>query len=110
MPAIAKYAGGELSPGAAVNSDEQLEAFIRANVATTYHPVGTCKMGRASDPMAVVDKRLRMHGLVGLRVADASIMPNILGGNTSAPSMMIGERAAAFIRHDGIDANELVRA
>jgi choline dehydrogenase len=62
-----------------------------------YHPVGTCKMGPRRDPSAVVDSRLRVHGIEGLRVADASIMPNVTGGNTSAPSMMIGERAAEFI-------------
>jgi choline dehydrogenase-like flavoprotein len=100
MPALARYCGNELSPGPTVNTDADLEAFIRANVATTYHPVGTCKMGPTRDPMAVVDSRLRVHGLTGLRVADASIMPNIIGGNTSAPSMMIGERAADFILED----------
>ena len=100
MPALARYSGGELGPGPAIASDADLEAFIRANVATTYHPVGTCKMGPQQDPMAVVDPRLRVHGVTGLRIADASIMPNIIGGNTSAPSMMIGERAAEFIRHD----------
>ena len=62
--------------------------------------MGTCKMGPTHDPMAVVDSRLRVHGIAGLRVADASIMPNIIGGNTSAPSMMIGERAADFILED----------
>jgi choline dehydrogenase-like flavoprotein len=100
MPAMARYSGAELSPGPGVRSDAELEAFIRANVATTYHPVGTCKMGPQHDPLAVVDSRLRVHGIAGLRVADASIMPNIIGGNTSAPSMMIGERAAEFIVQD----------
>lgn len=100
MPAMARYAGAELSPGPGVRSDAELEAFIRANVATTYHPVGTCKMGPRHDPLAVVDSRLRVHGIAGLRVADASIMPNIIGGNTSAPAMMIGERAAEFIVQD----------
>lgn len=98
MPALARYSGAELSPGPAVTSDADLETFIRANVATTYHPVGTCKMGPQRDPMAVVDSRLRVHGIAGLRIADASVMPNIIGGNTSAPSMMIGERAAEFIQ------------
>jgi len=99
-PALARYSGTELSPGPAVKSDADLEAFIRANVATTYHPVGTCKMGPQRDPMAVVDSRLRVHGITCLRVADASIMPNITGGNTSAPAMMIGERAAEFVIED----------
>ena len=99
MPALQRVSGAEVSPGPAVNNDAAMEAFIRAKLATTYHPVGTCKMGPASDAMAVVDAQLRVHGLEGLRIADASIMPNLIGGNTSAPSMMIGERAAHFILH-----------
>lgn len=96
-PALARLSGAELMPGRAVEDDAALERFIRDKVATTYHPVGTCKMGPAADREAVVDSRLRVHGIAGLRVADASIMPNLVGGNTSAPSMMIGERAAAFV-------------
>ena len=98
IPALARLSGTELLPGAAIDDDAALENFIRERVATTYHPVGTCKMGPASDPLAVVDAHLSVHGLQGLRVADASIMPNLIGGNTSAPSMMIGERAAQFVR------------
>lgn len=97
MPALARFSGDELSPGRAIQGDAELEAFVRDHVATTYHPAGTCKMGPSSDAMAVVDARLRVHGIDGLRVADASIMPNLIGGNTSAPSMMIGERAAEFM-------------
>ncbi len=97
MPALAVFSGAELSPGAPTASDADLEAFVRATATTTYHPVGTCKMGPAGDPMAVVDAQLRVHGVAGLRVADASIIPDIVGGNTSAPAMMIGERAAAFL-------------
>jgi choline dehydrogenase len=97
MPALARLSGAEVLPGPGVQDDAALEAFIRQRVATTYHPVGTCKMGSALDPMAVVDAQLRVHGVQGLRVADASIMPNLIGGNTSAPAMMIGERAAHFI-------------
>ncbi len=97
MPAMAHYLGQELAPGAATASDEQLVAYIRNHTATTYHPVGTCRMGPASDAQAVVDARLRVHGVEGLRVADASIMPDIIGGNTAAPSMMIGERCAALV-------------
>lgn len=96
--ALAPFSGGEIEPGAQVQDDARLEAALRAQVNTAYHPVGTCKMGPASDPMAVVDAALRVHGVQGLRVADASIMPNIVGGNTSAPATMIGERAAAFLR------------
>ena len=94
---LAKVGGAELGPGTGTESDSALEAYVRANATTTYHPVGTCKMGPSSDAMAVVDPRLRVHGLEGLRVADASIMPNIVSGNTAAASMMIGERAASFI-------------
>ncbi|MEQ1804801.1 MAG: GMC family oxidoreductase N-terminal domain-containing protein [Burkholderiaceae bacterium] len=97
MPALRRVSGAEVSPGSALHDDAALQAFIRAKLATTYPPVGTCKMGLASDASAVVDAQLRVHGVDGLRVADASIMPNLIGGNTSAPSMMIGERAAQFI-------------
>lgn len=97
MPAMAPYLGDELSPGASAVSDDRIEAYVRQATTTTYHPVGTCKMGPADDPMAVVDARLRVHGIEGLRVADASIMPNIIGGNTNAPAMMIGEQAARFM-------------
>ena len=69
--------------------------WVRNNAETTYHPIGTCKMG--SDTMAVVDDQLRVHGIKGLRVADASIMPTLTSGNTNAPSIMIGEKCAAMI-------------
>ncbi|OSZ74668.1 GMC family oxidoreductase [Hydrogenophaga sp. IBVHS1] len=105
MPAMAPYLGDELSPGASAVSDDRIEVYVRQATTTTYHPVGTCKMGPADDPMAVVDARLRVHGIEGLRVADASIMPNIIGGNTAAPSMMIGERAAHFL----LSPQEVVR-
>ena len=97
MPALARLAGAEINPGYAAVSDAEIEANIRAQVATIYHPAGTCKMGPAHDAMAVVDAKLRVHGIEGLRVADASIMPNITSGNTAAPTMMIAEQAAAFI-------------
>ena len=97
MPALRPFSGAELAPGSAVAGDAEIEAYIRATATTTYHPVGTCRMGPASDAASVVDAQLCVHGIAGLRVADASIMPDIIGGNTSAPSMMIGERAAAFM-------------
>jgi len=94
---LAELGGAELGPGPEALDDGALEAYVRAHATTTYHPVGTCKMGPESDAMAVVDPRLRVHGLKGLRVADASVMPNIVSGNTAAASMMIGQRAASFI-------------
>jgi choline dehydrogenase len=93
--------GGEMFPGPNVVSDEQMLAYIRQNAETIYHPVGSCKMG--SDDMAVVDARLRVHGVESLRVVDASIMPTLVGGNTNAPSMMIGEKAAEMILADAAE-------
>ncbi|WP_083561068.1 GMC family oxidoreductase [Oceanococcus atlanticus] len=95
MPALAKINGGEVAPGRDCISDDSLMADIRARAETIYHPVGTCKMG--VDDMAVVDPQLRVRGLDGLRVADASIMPTLIGGNTNAPCMMIGEMCARAI-------------
>jgi len=80
------------------NNPAQIESFLRDHSDTEYHPCGTCKMGPHSDPMAVVDAELRVHGVQGLRVADASIMPTLTGGNTTAPTIMIGEKAAELIR------------
>ena len=87
--------GGEVAPGVGVSSDQDLRAYIRRSSETIYHPVGSCKMG--NDDMAVVDAQLRVHGLSGLRVADASIMPTVIGGNTNAPCMVIGEKCARAI-------------
>jgi choline dehydrogenase-like flavoprotein len=86
--------------GRHVQSDAEIDAALRKIVNTAYHPTGTCKMGPDSDPMAVVDGRLRVRGVSGLRVVDASVMPEIISGNTSAPTMMIAQRAAAFILED----------
>jgi len=98
-PAMRAVTGGaEIDPGPNVTSDAQLIEFIRNTAETIYHPVGTCKMG--ADEMAVVDDRLRVRGIAGLRVADASIMPRLIGGNTNAPSMVIGEKAARMILAD----------
>ncbi|HBP4124079.1 TPA: alcohol dehydrogenase, partial [Pseudomonas aeruginosa] len=92
---FARHLKGELVPGPQVSSRGQIEAWIRANLGTVFHPVGTCKMGH--DQLAVVDDQLRVHGLQGLRVADASIMPTLITGNTNAPAIMIGEKAADLI-------------
>ncbi len=98
--ALAKYQPQEFMPGPAFNSDEEL-ARAAGNIGTTiFHPVGTCKMGTANDGMAVVDSRLRVHGVAGLRVVDASIMPTITSGNTNSPTIMIAERASAMIIED----------
>jgi choline dehydrogenase-like flavoprotein len=88
--------GRELVPGEEVESDSEIEAFLRRETELLYHPVGTCRMG--SDEGAVVDPQLRVRGVDGLRVADASVMPTITGGNTNAPTIMIGEKAADLIR------------
>jgi choline dehydrogenase-like flavoprotein len=95
--ALAPFAGDEIEPGDAVRDDTGLAAFVRRQVGTAYHPVGTCMMGPARDPLAVVDATLAVHGIAALRVADASVMPTIVGGNTAAPATMIGERAAGFV-------------
>ena len=81
----------------ALNDDDALRDFLRSNCKTVFHPVGTAKMGPDTDKMAVVDNELRVKGVQGLRVADASIMPRLVSGNTNAPVMMIAERAARFI-------------
>lgn len=98
QPALAPYVGAEVQPGPAVASDEELLADLRNRGVSNLHPVGTCRMGHGTD--AVVDPRLRVHGIHGLRVMDASIMPQVVGGNTNAPSIMIGEKGAAMILED----------
>ena len=95
---MAKYRHRELFGTETAQTDADWETHIRARADTIYHPVGTCKMG--TDDMAVVDPQLRVHGLEGLRVVDASVMPKLIGGNTNAPTIMIAERAADLIRQD----------
>ena len=98
QPALARYAPVEIKPGAEFESDAEL-ATLAGDIGTTFfHPVGTCKMGRDGDPLAVLDARLAVRGVAGLRVADASAMPNITSGNTNAPTLMLAERAAAWLR------------
>jgi choline dehydrogenase len=95
--ALVAIRGEEVEPGASVRTDEEIDAFIRKNAETIYHPVGTCRMGAAGDPMAVVDAELKVQGLAGLRVIDASVMPTLVGGNTNAGTIMIAEKAADMI-------------
>jgi len=94
---FAQYEGTEVAPGADVTSDEALDAYIRETGYTVHHPVGTCRMGDPKDAATVVDPELRVKGIAGLRVADASVMPILIGGNTNAPCVMIGERGADFV-------------
>jgi choline dehydrogenase len=92
QPALAPFRGPEISPGAHVQSDSQIDAYVRQGVETCYHPVGTCRMG------SVVDAQCRVHGIAGLRVVDASVMPSIVSGNTNAPTIMIAEKVSDLIR------------
>ena len=96
--ALKPFASEELFPGPAVQTDAEIDAWIRQTAETIYHPVGACRMGVAGDPMAVVDAECRVLGVAGLRVVDASVMPTLIGGNTNAPTMMIAEKVSDAIR------------
>jgi choline dehydrogenase len=100
--AIRPYIKSEIQPGAAVQSDAELDGFIREHVESAYHPCGTARMGRRDDPMAVVDPELRVIGVEGLRVADSSIFPQVTNGNLNGPSIMTGEKAADHILGKGM--------
>ncbi|GGD76023.1 GMC family oxidoreductase [Lacimicrobium alkaliphilum] len=95
---FADVEGQEILPGANVTDDDALLSFIRQHAETIYHPVGTCRMGNVNDPMTVVSPELKVKGVTGLRVVDASVMPTLIGGNTNAPVIMIAEKAADMIR------------
>ena len=97
-----RYRGREIQPGAGVQTDEQIDAFIRAKVESAFHPSCSCKMGSAQDPMAVVDPEARVHGLEALRVVDSSIMPSVTTGNLNAPTIMLAEKAADHILGKGM--------
>ena len=97
QPAFDEFRGHEIQPGEAAQTDDELDAFIRAHAESAYHPCGTCKMGDPNDPMAVVDPKTRVIGVDGLRVADSSIFPQVTNGNTNGPSIMVGEKAADHI-------------
>jgi len=97
QPSFAPYAGEEIQPGASTRSDDALDAFVRDHAESAYHPCGTCRMGAADDPGAVVDPETRVIGVEGLRVVDSSIFPRITNGNINAPSILVGEKAADHI-------------
>ena len=97
-PDFDRFQGSELYPGEEAQSDDEILEFLRERAETIYHPIGTCKMG--SDDKAVVDDQLRVRGLGGIRVVDASIMPTITSGNTNSPVVMIAEKASDMIRED----------
>ena len=100
QPPLQRLIAEEHAPGRAVQTRDEMHAYIRDNATTVFHCIGTCRMGPDPEAGAVVDARLRVHGLRGLRVADASIMPTPISGNTNATTIMIGEKAAAMIRED----------
>jgi len=102
QPAFDRYRGREIQPGADPQTDEQIDAFVRAKVESAYHPSCSCKMGRPEDPMAVVDSQAKVYGLEGLRVVDSSIMPSVTTGNLNAPTIMLAEKAADHILGRGM--------
>jgi choline dehydrogenase len=102
QPAFERYRGRELQPGRDVQSDAEIDAFIRAKVESAYHPSCSCKMGSAQDPMAVVAPDTRVHGLDRVRIVDSSIMPAVTTGNLNAPTIMLAEKAADHIRGRGM--------
>ena len=97
-PPLANFIKAEVSPGVAIKTDHEWENYIRDSAQSVYHPVGTCAMG--IDAMSVVDPNLRVHGIKGLRIVDASVMPRITSCNTNAPTIMIAEKGAAMIIAD----------
>jgi choline dehydrogenase len=97
QPAFDAYRGDEIQPGRDIQSDEQIDAWVRQNVESAYHPSCTCKMGADDDPLAVLDANCRVRGIAALRVVDSSIFPSITNGNLNAPTIMVAEKAADLI-------------
>ena len=97
QPAFEPFRGKEIQPGEDVQSDDEIDAFLRDHAESAYHPCGTCRMGAADDPGAVVDSQGRVYGVDGLRVSDSSIFPRITNGNLNAPSIMVGEKMSDHI-------------
>jgi 4-pyridoxate dehydrogenase len=93
-----RFRGIEILPGPGIRADRDIDAFIKATAINVHHPLGTCRMGPASDALSVVDAQLRVHGVDGLRAVDASIFPDIVGGNINAAVVMVAEKAAELIR------------
>jgi choline dehydrogenase len=100
----------EIFPGPDVQSDEAFAQACKKTVKTTYHPVGTCRMGTDDDPMAVLDSRLRVRGVEGLRVIDGSMMPTIVSGNTNAPIMAVADRAVTLMMSEAAPARQALAA
>ena len=109
-PEFGPHVEREELPGPDVNTEDEMLAYYRENATTTFHLMGTCRMGPESDPTAVVDDNLRVRGLEGLRVADASIMPTMPSANTNAATIMIGEKCADFIRGHQLAPTDLSRS
>ena len=107
-PAMAEFTGKPIAPAAVSPSDEELNDFIRKEVESAFHPCGTCRMGAEGDKTAVVDSDCRVFGVDGLRVADSSVFPHIPNGNINAPSIMVGEKAAAHIIGDKLPPDQRV--
>ncbi|PCJ18993.1 MAG: choline dehydrogenase, partial [SAR86 cluster bacterium] len=97
QPAMDSYRGEEIQPGVGVNSDEEIDQWVKQNIESAYHPAGTCRMGSADDPFAVVGTDCNVHGLNNLRVVDASVFPSLPNGNINAPVIMVAEKIADVI-------------
>ena len=111
QPALARYRPEEFRPGPSVTDSEAELIYAAGDIGTTiFHPVGTAKMGLASDPLAVLDERLRVRGVDNLRVIDASVMPTLVSGNTNTPTIMIADKGAAMAIEDAIWHDKLVAA